>query len=70
RSAFAIEDIRAALTWATRAVELQPDDAAARLLLARTLAASGQKARARGELNTLLSRNPDNKEARALLRAL
>jgi curved DNA-binding protein CbpA len=70
RSAFTVEDMRAALTWATRAVELQPDDAAARLLLSRALAATGQKARARSELNTLLSTNPDSKEARALLRAL
>jgi len=70
RSAFAAEDLRAAITWASRAVELQPTDAASRLLLARALAATGQKSRARTELTALLSTTPDSKEARALLRAL
>jgi curved DNA-binding protein CbpA len=70
RSALEAADVRAALGWATRAVELQPADDASRLLLARALAASGQKKRARSELTTLLSRTPDHKEARALLRAL
>ncbi len=70
RTAFEAADMRAALAWATRAVELRSDDAPARLLLARSLAATGQKTRARSELSTLLSANPDHKEARALLRAL
>ncbi|HEY6907759.1 MAG TPA: J domain-containing protein [Myxococcales bacterium] len=70
RCALEAADVRAALTWAMRAVELQPADDASRLLLARALAASGQKTRARSELSTLLSRTPDHKEARALLRAL
>lgn len=70
RSALGAADVRAALTWATRAVELQPGDAASHLLLARALAATGQKTRARSELTALLSRTPDFKEARALLRAL
>jgi curved DNA-binding protein CbpA len=70
RCALEAADMRAALSWATRAVELEPTDAAARLVLARALTATGQKARARSELSTLLSRTPDHKEARALLRAL
>ena len=63
-------DARAATTWALRAVELNPDDLGARMLLARLLASNGLKARARTELTTLLQKNPDHKEARALLRAL
>lgn len=70
RTALEAADVRAALTWATRAAELQPADDASQLLLARALAATGQKTRARSELSTLLSRTPDHKEARALLRAL
>ncbi|HET9751988.1 MAG TPA: DnaJ domain-containing protein [Myxococcales bacterium] len=70
RSAFAVEDLRAAFTWASRAVEMQPGDSASRLILARVLVATGQKARARSELQELLTRTPDCKEARALLRAL
>ncbi len=63
-------DARAATTWALRAVELNPDDLGARMLLARLFATTGLKARARSELTTLLQKNPDHKEARALLRAL
>jgi len=63
-------DARAATTWALRAVELNPDDLGARMLLARLFATNGLKARARSELTTLLQKNPDHKEARALLRAL
>jgi curved DNA-binding protein CbpA len=70
RCALQTSDTRAGLLWAGRAVELQPDDPAMRFTFARLLAASGQKARARNELNLLLAKNPDYKEARALLRAL
>jgi curved DNA-binding protein CbpA len=70
RCAQAASDARAATTWATRAVELNPDDAGARLMLARLFVSSGMKARARTELTTLVSKNPDHKEAKALLRTL
>jgi len=63
-------DPRSATTWALRAVELNPEDVGARMLLARLFASNGLKARARSELTTLLQKNPDHKEARALLRAL
>ena len=63
-------DPRSATTWALRAVELNPEDVGARMLLARLLASNGLKARARTELTTLLQKNPDHKEAKALLRAL
>jgi len=70
RCANEASDPRSATTWATRAVELNPEDAGARILLARLLAAAGMKARARTELTSLLNRNPDHKEAKALLRTL
>ena len=63
-------DPRSAVTWAARAVELNPEDAPARLMLARLFVAAGMKARARTELQALLSRTPDHKEAKALLRTL
>ena len=63
-------DMRAASIWAARAVEVNPGDAAARLLLARIYASLNMKARARAELTLLLNKEPDHKEAKALLRAL
>jgi curved DNA-binding protein CbpA len=63
-------DLQQASTWASRAIELNGADAAARLLLARIFKAMNMKARARTELHTLLAREPDNKEAKALLRGL
>ena len=63
-------DLRSANTWASRAVELMPGDVAARMLLARIYVALNMKARARAELTVLLNHKPDDKEARALLRAL
>ena len=63
-------DTQIASTWAARAVELNPGDGPTRLLLARTFAALNMKARARSELTLLLSKFPDNKEAKALLRGL
>ncbi len=70
RCALENADMRGALLWAGRAVDLQPDDAGVRLMFARALAATGQKARARNEVSILLGKNPDHKEAKALLRAL
>jgi curved DNA-binding protein CbpA len=70
RCALAMSDDRAATTWATRAVQLNPDDPEARLMLARLLLGAGMKVRARNELTALLHKNPDHKEAKALLKAL
>jgi curved DNA-binding protein CbpA len=70
RCAQEASDARAATTWAMRAVELNPEDPAARMMLARLLAGAGMKARARTELTSLLNRTPDHKEAKALLRTL
>ena len=70
RCAFEGGDFRAANMWAQRAVDISPGDSTARLLLARALTASGMKARARTELQTLLSKDTENKEAKALLRSL
>ena len=63
-------DARAATIWASRAVELNPDDSSARWLLSRLFVSAGMKARARTELAALLNKNPDHKEAKALLRTL
>jgi len=70
RCAQEASDPRVATTWAMRAVEVNPEDAAARMMLARLLAAGGMKSRARTELTSLLNRTPDHKEAKALLRTL
>jgi curved DNA-binding protein CbpA len=63
-------DARAASTWAARAVELNPVDSEARLLLAQSFKALNMKARARTELTALLNKDPEHKEAKALLKAL
>jgi curved DNA-binding protein CbpA len=63
-------DLQQASTWAGRAIELNGGDAGARLVLARAFKAMNMKARARTELQALLAKNPDNKEAKALLRGL
>jgi len=65
-----MNDARTATTWATRAVQLNPDDPEARLILARLLMGAGMKVRARSELIALLHKTPDHKEAKALLKAL
>jgi len=70
RCAMEAGDPRSAVTWAARAVELNPADAPTRLMLARLFVAAGMKARARTELTALLSKTPDHKEAKALLRTL
>jgi len=70
RCAMEGNDARTASTWAARAVELGPADGEARFLFARSLAALSMKARARAELTALLNKNPDHKEAKALLKAL
>ena len=63
-------DLQSATTWGSRAVELNPADPAARLLLAQCFKAMNMKARARAELTALLLKHPDHKEAKALLRGL
>jgi thioredoxin-like negative regulator of GroEL len=70
RCAFESGDFRQATMWAQRACDINHGDNDARLLLARALTASGMKARARAELQTLLAKEPDHKQARALLRSL
>lgn len=70
RCAFEGGDFRQAMIWAQRACDINAGDTNARLLLARALTASGMKSRARTELHTLLSKEPDHKEAKALLRSL
>ena len=70
RCAMETGDARAATIWASRAVELNPDDGSARWLLSRLFVSAGMKARARTELAALLNKNPDHKEAKALLRTL
>jgi curved DNA-binding protein CbpA len=63
-------DGQSACSWANRAVEADPQDATARIALARCFVNLKMKARARGELNALLDKQPDNKEAKALLKGL
>ena len=63
-------DPRLASIWAAKAVELMPGDNNSRLLLANAFAALNMKAKARAEVTAILSKNPDHKEAKALLRAL
>jgi curved DNA-binding protein CbpA len=63
-------DGQSACSWASRAVEADPRDATARIELARCFVNLKMKARARGELNALLDKHPDNKEAKALLKGL
>jgi len=70
RCATQISDPRAATVWASRAVELNPEDASARWMLAKLFVSAGMKARARSELTALLGKTPDHKEAKALLRTL
>ena len=70
RCSLEASDARAATTWAMRAVDLNPEDAVVRMMLARLLAGAGMKSRARSELTQLLNRNPDHKEAKQLLRTL
>ena len=70
RCAMESSDARAATIWASRAVELNPEDAGARMMLSRLFISAGMKARARTELGALLGKNPDHKEAKALLRTL
>lgn len=70
RCALEENDARGASTWGARAVELRPADAPARLFLARIYLGASMKARAKAELTTLLEKDPDHKEARALLKAL
>ena len=70
RAALENGDLQSATTWGSRAVELNPADPQARFLLARAFKAMNMKTRARAELTALLAKNPDHKEAKALLRGL
>jgi len=70
RCAMEERDPRLASTWAAKAVELMPGDNNSRLLLANAFAALNMKAKARAEVTAILSKNPDHKEAKALLRTL
>jgi curved DNA-binding protein CbpA len=63
-------ELPGASSWAGRAVELEPNNPDARLLLAKTFVSLGMKARARTELQNILAKHPDIKEAKALLRSL
>jgi curved DNA-binding protein CbpA len=70
RCALQTGDAQAATSWATRAVEANPADSNSRLALARCFVHAGMKARAKGELSAVLSKHPDHKEAKALLKGL
>ena len=70
RCALEEQDLRSATSWGARAVELRPADAPARLFVAQIFIGAGMKARAKAELTALLDKNPDHKEAKALLKAL
>ena len=70
RCAMAAGDAQLASGWAAKAVDLQPEDAAARFVLARAFAKLNLKHKARAELILVLDKEPEHKEARALLRAL
>lgn len=70
RAALENGDPQAASLWASRALEVSPGDAEARLLLARAFKGLNLKVRARAELTALLTKHPDHKEAKALLRGL
>jgi len=62
-----------AIALQTKAIELQPTNEALRLNLARIYVASGDKQRARSELDTLIKlgdQRPSHPEAMALLKAL
>ncbi len=63
-------DAHSASTWAARAAEVNGAGPEAHLLLARAFKALNMKARARAEANVVLAANPNDKEAKALLRGL
>ena len=63
-------DARNATTWASRAAEMMPDAVEPKIVLAKAFAKQNMKSRARAELTALLNKNPDHKEAKALLKAL
>jgi len=70
RVAVMARDFQAATHHAQRAVDIAPRSAEPKLLLAQAWAGLGQKAKAKASLNSVLEVNPDNKEARALLKSL
>ena len=70
RLALQAGDFSAAASWSERAVEYAPRAHEGRLLLAKAQAGMGNKAKAKATLAALLDENPDQKEARALLKSL
>ena len=70
RCAAANKDQNQLLTFALKACELAPNNMEAHLLAARAFHALKQKPRAKAELELVLKREPQNAEARALLRQL
>ena len=70
RCAKALDDKAIAVVWASRAIELRPGDFETRMLLAALYGALGQKPKAKAELQLILSKQPDNKEAKNLLKSL
>ena len=70
RAALRANDAPLAATFASRAVEYAPRAAEGRLLLARAFAAQGNKAKAKATLQAVLDEYPDQKEARAILKAI
>ncbi len=70
RVAQALGDNQTASIWASRAVELNPGDLPNRFLLAKLYAALSLKAKAKAELQLILGKQADYKEAKALLKSL
>jgi len=70
RVAQALGDTHAASIWAARAVELKPGDLGNRFLLAKLYAALSLKAKAKAELQLILAKQADHKEAKSLLKSL
>jgi curved DNA-binding protein CbpA len=69
RCAFAAGEVQKASTFAAKAAEIAPPgEPEARLLLGKAFIELGFKAKARHELTLVLSRHPDHKEARVLLK--
>jgi len=61
-------ELRRAQEYATKAVGLEPENAAARIALAQVFTAAGMNKNAKRELEAALSRDPDNELAKTLLK--